>query len=106
MKIEIVNRTIELSGFFVGLWVFVVIIFARRLCIWGEFNFTKKFWLVFFIFGFLGLISSLFIKNLVISTMLSVFGFIFLWGINETFEQEKRVEKGWFPKKKHKINNE
>ncbi|NPA44424.1 MAG: DUF4491 family protein, partial [Chlorobi bacterium] len=38
-------------------------------------------------------------ENLISSVILSVTGFVFLWGINETIEQEERVNKGWFPKK-------
>ena len=29
---------------------------------------------------------------------MGVLGASFLWSVKELFEQEKRVEKGWFPK--------
>ena len=106
MKIDILHKTIELSGVLVGMWIFIIIIFARWLCIWGEYHFTKKFWIIFLVFGLWAVILSLFIKNIILSTIFSSFGFIFLWGINETIEQQKRVEKGWFPKKKNKMTNE
>lgn len=99
MNITILNQNIELSGLIVGVWIFIVIIFARWLCIWGEYNFTKKFWIFFLTFGLIGVLSALFIENIIFSTMLSSLGFIFLWGIHETIEQEERVKKAWFPKK-------
>ncbi|WP_419485064.1 DUF4491 family protein, partial [Barnesiella intestinihominis] len=38
------------------------------------------------------------IENVVISSLLGVFAFSSFWSIKEIFEQEKRVQKGWFPK--------
>ncbi len=105
MVINLLHKTFEISGLAVGLWVFVIIILARWLCIWGEYHFSKKFWIFFFVVGTIAVISSLFVQNVIISTMLSALGFIFIWGIHETIEQEKRVEKGWFPKK-NKVFNE
>lgn len=99
MEITIFNTNLNLSGLIVGSWVFVIIIFARWLCIWGEYHFTKKFWIFFMISGIISLIFSALVENLLISTMISAMGFIFLWGIHETIEQEERVKKGWFPKK-------
>lgn len=99
MDITIFNTNLNLSGLIVGSWVFVIIIFARWLCIWGEYHFTKKFWIFFMISGIISLIFSALVENLLISTMISAMGFIFLWGIHETIEQEERVKKGWFPKK-------
>ncbi len=99
MTVEFFNITFNLSGLLTGLFVFVVIVFARWLCIWGEYHFTKKFWIVFLVVGIAGLAVSLYFKNLTVSSAVSAFGFIFLWGIHETIEQEERVKKGWFRKK-------
>ncbi len=103
MKAEILNMQINFSGFIIGLFVFIVIIFARRLCIWGEYHFTKKFWIVFFTVGIIAVFLSLFVPRNLFSAAISAFGFIFLWGIHETIEQEERVKKGWFKKKNKKI---
>ena len=102
MSVELFNTSLNFSGVIVGLFVFSIIIFARWLCIWGEYHFTKKFWYFFLITGILTAVGSIFIENLIFSAILSVTGFIFLWGINETIEQEERVEKGWYPRKKRK----
>jgi len=99
MNVDILNTALNLSGLIIGVFVFIVIVFARWLCIWGEYHFTKKFWIVFLIVGTGGLIFSILIEDLLFSASLSALGFIFLWGIHETIEQENRVKKGWFKKK-------
>lgn len=99
MSVDFLNTSLNLSGVIVGIFVFVIIIFSRRLCIWGEYHFTKKFWIVFLFVGIAGLIVSLLFDNLILSSAMSAFGFIFIWGIHETIEQEERVKKGWFKKK-------
>ncbi len=104
MNVDILNTTFNFSGFIVGLFVFVTIMFARWLCIWGEYHFTKTFWIAFLVIGIIGLSVSLYSENLIFSSAMSAFGFIFLWGIHETIEQEERVKKGWFKKKENKKN--
>lgn len=99
MEFNILNISFNIIGLIAGIYTFLIIMFARWLCIWGEYHFTKKFWIFFLVAGILTVISSVFFKNLIYSVILSLTGFIFLWGINETIEQEDRVKKGWFPKK-------
>ena len=60
--------------------------------------FTKKSWIAYLVLGIVGIILSLFAENLIVSAIMSIFGFTCLWGIGEVIQQEKRVEKGWFPK--------
>ena len=96
---NILNMQLNYSGIVVGGSVFVIIVIARWLCIWGEYHFTKKFWTFFLATGLTGVIFSLFANNILHSAILSAAGFIFLWGINETIEQEERVKKGWFKKR-------
>ncbi len=102
MTTEILNTTINFSGFVIGLFVFITIIFARWLCIWGEYHFTKKIWFLFLISGIAGIAVSVFSENKLFSACMSAFGFIFIWGIHEVIEQEERVKKGWFKKKEKK----
>jgi hypothetical protein len=52
---------------------------------------------VFLIVGAVALILSVFLESTLWSAILGVFGFSSLWSIRELFEQEERVEKGWFP---------
>ena len=45
-----------------------------------------------------GVVASLSIDNVILSSLLGVFAFSSFWTIKEVFEQEERVQKGWFPK--------
>ena len=64
-----------------------------------EYYFSKKVWYIFLIIGIIFLIISLFQSNFLISSLCANFATSSLWSIRELFEQEKRVKKGWFPKK-------
>ena len=90
---------INFSGAIIGLATILIIWFGRYLCIKGEYYFTKKIWYLFLIVGITSTAGSLLIENIVISAIVSIFGFTFLWGIHEVIEQEERVKKGWFPKR-------
>jgi hypothetical protein len=49
--------------------------------------------------GTVGAVASLLFENVIISVSCGVVAFSSFWSIGELFEQRKRVEKGWFPKK-------
>ena len=51
-------------------------------------------------FGTGALVGSLFVENVYGSTLLGVLAFSCYWSILELFEQKKRMEKGWFPKRR------
>lgn len=87
------------SGILVGLVAFLLIGVFHPIVIKGEYHFGKKICPVFLIVGIVALIGSLFIESVEISSSVAVFGFTCLWSIKEVFEQVKRVEKGWYPKK-------
>ena len=93
---------LNFSGLIIGTATFVIILVSRYACIKGEYYFTKKFWIAFLLIGILSVTSALFTRNLLLSAILSVNGFSFFWGIGEIIEQEERVKKGWFPKRKEK----
>ena len=59
--------------------------------------FTQCWW-IFLVLGIAGVIASLSIDNVILSSLLGVFAFSSFWTIKEVFEQEERVQKGWFPK--------
>lgn len=54
-------------------------------------------WSVFLVTGLICAVGAVFIKELWISALVAVLGFTLLWSIRELFEQEERVQKGWFP---------
>lgn len=94
------NDGINLSGIIIGAALVIIMWAGRLACIRGEYYFTKKLWVAFLITGIASATASLFIESLIFSSILSIFGFTFLWGIHEIIEQEERVNKGWFPRRK------
>jgi hypothetical protein len=44
----------------------------------------------------------MYISHTMLSAVLGVLGFASMWSIYELFQQEKRVKKGWYPKKQKK----
>lgn len=56
------------------------------------------------VLGIAGIIGTVLISDILISSLLGVFSFSSFWTIKEIFEQRERVLKGWFPmnpKRKH-----
>lgn len=90
---------LNLDGLIAGLATWLIIWATRYACIKGEYYFRRKFRYVFLAFGIAGVIAGLLSNQLVVSAVLSIFGFANLWGIHEVIEQEERVSKGWYPRK-------
>lgn len=93
-------KELNWMGVLVGTATFGIIALSRYATIKCEYYFTKKFWVVFMLIGIISTVGSLFVQNLVVSAILGINGFSFFWGIGEIIEQEQRVAKGWFPKRK------
>ncbi|MBO4730588.1 MAG: DUF4491 family protein, partial [Bacteroidaceae bacterium] len=72
------------------------------LVIKTEYHTGTRYWWVFLLVGIAAAIAALLIKSALLSCVLGVFAFCCWWSIKELFEQRKRVEKGWFPKKNNK----
>ena len=83
----------------IGVATFLIIGLFHPLVIKGEYYFGVRCWWVFALMGVAAVIGSLMVENVLISTMLAVWGASSFWSIGELFEQRKRVEKGWFPKR-------
>ncbi|MBR4839804.1 MAG: DUF4491 family protein [Paludibacteraceae bacterium] len=90
----------NLSGLVIGLVTFLIIGLFHPLVIKGEYYFGVKIWWVFAIMGIVGCVCSVMMENLILSVMMGVIAFSSFWSIGEVFEQRKRVERGWFPKRK------
>ena len=96
---------INLEGIIIGIASFLTIGIFHPIVIKAEYHIGKKCWWAFALAGILCCILSLFIKCSTWSIITGVIAFSCFWSIHELFEQEKRVERGWFPanpKKKHK----
>jgi uncharacterized membrane protein len=92
------------EGIIIGAGTFLIIGLLHPIVIKTEYYIGAKSWPVFLIMGLLCVALSFFCETIIISTLLSILGFSLLWSILELFQQEKRVEKGWFPSNPHKRN--
>jgi hypothetical protein len=91
----------HLTGVLIGLVTFLIIGLFHPLVIKGEYYFGVKCWWVFALLGIAGIVAAVYFHdNTLVSVSCGVFAFSSFWGIGELFEQKKRVEKGWFPKRK------
>lgn len=85
------------KGLVVGVVVFFLIGCFHVIVIKAEYYLTKKVWPVFGALGVLFLAGSLLIEDVAVSSIVAILGVTCLWSIKELFEQERRVQKGWFP---------
>ena len=88
----------HLAGLFIGICTFLIIGLFHPVVVKAEYYWGTKCWWIFLVLGIAGVVASLSIDNVILSSLLGVFAFSSLWTINEVFEQEERVQKGWFPK--------
>lgn len=86
------------TGLIIGVATFVMIGAFHPIVIKAEYYWGKRCWWLFLMLGVLGVVLSLMVESVVLSTLAGVFAFSCFWGIGELFEQEKRVARGWFPK--------
>lgn len=87
------------TGLIIGVATFLIIGLFHPLVIKGEYYFGVKIWWIFALMGIVAIALSVAVSNVLWSTLLAVWGASSLWSIGELFEQRKRVEKGWFPKR-------
>lgn len=95
-------QTHNLTGIVIGLGTFLIIGLFHPLVIKGEYYLGVKCWWGFLLLGIIALVPTLLCHNIIISSLSGVTAFSSFWGIGEIFDQRKRVEKGWFPKRKKK----
>lgn len=100
----VVNRFLEgirtgmnFTGLIIGVAAFLMIGMFHPIVIKAEYHFGTGCWWAFLLVGLAATAASLFIDHYIWSTLLGVFAFSCFWSILEVFEQQKRVEKGWFP---------
>jgi len=87
----------NLNGIIVGMAVFLIIGICHPIVIKMEYHWGKQSWWVLALVGAIFAGVSLFVANMVLSTILGAAAFSCFWGIREILTQEKRVLKGWFP---------
>ena len=88
----------HLAGLFIGICTFFIIGLFHPVVVKAEYYWGTKCCWIFLVLGIAGVVASLSIDNVILSSLLGVFAFSSFWTIKEVFEQEERVQKGWFPK--------
>ena len=88
----------HLGGVVIGISTFLIIGLFHPIVIKAEYYWGTRCWWIFLLLGILTLAGSVWVDDLLISSLLGVFSFSSFWTIKELFDQEKRVKKGWFPK--------
>ena len=88
----------HLSGLLIGICTFLIIGLFHPVVVKAEYYWGTKCWWLFLILGIAGVVTSLCVDNIRVSSLLGVFAFSSFGTIKEIFEQEERVKKGWFPK--------
>lgn len=89
--------TYHIGGLLIGICTFLIIGFFHPVVVKAEYYWGTQCWWIFLLLGILGVIGSVIITDLLISSLLGVFSFSSFWTIKELFEQKERVKKGWFP---------
>ena len=88
----------HLLGLLIGVSTFLIIGLFHPVVIKCEYHFGTRCWWWFLVLGLVGVGLSIWVENVLWSTLLGVFSFSSFWTIKEIFDQKKRVEKGWFPR--------
>ena len=87
------------EGIIIAVGTFLIIGIFHLIVIKTEYYFGTRHWCLFVVGGIDSVAAALFVADVLVSAFLGVLGASFLWSIGELFEQKKRVEKGWFPKR-------
>jgi len=95
-------NNLNFIGLVLGFMMILLTGLGHIFIIKGEYYFSTKLWPLFLILGLLFITASLFVNNALLSGILGIIGFIFLWSIYELFQQKERIRRGWFPKNPNK----
>ncbi len=90
--------SLNFEGLLIGISTFIIIGIFHPIVIKTEYYFGTRPWWIYLVAGIAALVGAIFVENIMISSILGVFSFSAFWAIKELFEQEQRVERGWFPR--------
>lgn len=87
----------HLFGLLTGLATFIIIGLFHPVVIKCHYHFGVgcRWWFV--VLAIIAGVASYYVDNQLLSTVLGVVAFSSLWTVKEIADQEKRVERGWFP---------
>lgn len=87
----------HLLGLVIGAGTFIVIGLFHPVVIKCHYYFGTGCWWWFLLLGIAALAGSVLVSDVLWSSLLGVLAFSSFWIIGEVFEQQKRVDRGWFP---------
>lgn len=91
--------SLHFEGLLIGIATFLIIGIFHPVIIKMEYHTGTRYWWVLLLSGIIAILVGLFfVANIVLNAILGAFAFSAFWGIGELFAQEKRVQKGWFPR--------
>ena len=85
-------------GLAIGACTFLIIGLFHPIVIKCEYYFGTRCWWWFLIAGIALGVLAVIVSDVFFSSLLGVTAFSCLWSIIEIFEQQKRVQRGWFPR--------
>ena len=92
-------NSLHFEGLLIGIATFLIIGIFHPIIIKMEYHTGTRYWWVLLVAGLIALLVGLFfVETIVFIAILGAFAFSAFWGIGELFAQEKRVQKGWFPR--------
>ena len=77
------------TGIIIGVATFFIIGLFHPIVIKCEYYFGVKLWWLFAIMGVASVVGALFVEDVLISTLLAVWGASSFWSIGELFEQRE-----------------
>ena len=91
--------SLHFEGLLIGIATFLIIGIFHPVIIKMEYHTGTRYWWVLLLAGIIAILIGLFfVANIVLNAILGAFAFSAFWDIGELFAQEKRVQKGWFPR--------
>ena len=93
------------EGILIGICTFLIIGLFHPVVVKAEYYLGNALLVDFLLLGIAGLIGSVLVSQILLSTLLGVFSFSSFWTIKEVFEQRERVLKGWFPKNPKRLKD-
>ena len=91
--------SLHFEGLLIGIATFLIIGIFHPVIIKMEYHTGTRYWWVLLLAGIIAILIGLFfVANIVLNAILGAFAYSAFWGIGELFAQEKRVQKGWFPR--------
>ena len=93
------------DGSIIGVAALLIIGVFHTIVIKAGYHIGVKAWPIFLIVGLISIAAFLIISGFMLSGIVSVFGFAFLWNIRELHEQIERVGKVWCPANNNRMKN-